>query len=107
MVVGDGHVRVGRRHIQVAAQHGVIGDAQSSWTPEEYMEENIRHWDDLNTQLLMFSPRESNDKHFSYPFADALKVPNPLGGALPMPRRVSHGFGSPSNGTQHHFSELS
>lgn len=40
-------------------------------------------------------------------FADALKVPNPLGGALPMPRRVSHGFGSPSNGTQHHFSELS
>ena len=55
---------------------GLVSDTQSSWRPEEYLLENTRQWDELNTHLLAIVTlsQESRRERFSYPFADALKV---------------------------------
>ena len=66
-----GFVAALRSHVD-----GVIGDAQSSWTPEEYMEENARQWEELNNHMLDITTRshEYLPTRFVYPFANALRV---------------------------------
>jgi hypothetical protein len=54
----------------------VIGDSQSSWTPELYVEENRLQWNALVNRLLCIARRSgvSDRREFAYPFGDALQV---------------------------------
>lgn len=50
--------------------NAIADDCQNSWSPEEYLESNMRQWDELNRQLL----RETQAIALTYPFKGALQV---------------------------------